>query len=569
MEAKMVSDKAPMSQSIYEAKVEKDIYVKMRDGTQLCVDIYRPNVEGKFPALFAMSPYGKNTQRQLLPQPLPLSPMGDACCEAGDTNYLVSRGYVHVIADSRGTGQSQGEYYSMYSKQEAEDGYELVEWIAEQPWCDGNIGMIGISYYGTIQLVVASEQPPHLKAICPFEATTDQYLACYHGGALDGFYTELATGRHSTLSWHGYTRAKLKSWTQKMLPREEFERRLREAINDPDIIQYNLMYSILDAPEKNPVFFDILLNPFADSEYWWNPKLENIKIPVFCGVGWFPNCGPKFVRGPFMVYQRVQGPKKLIMFPPGWLDRPFSQYHALIVRWYDYWLKGIDTGIMDEPPVKLFITGDNRYRYESEWPLKRTKWTNFYLGTHGRLSTEPEPYYNELPPDGFVQEPLTVTTTVKTVKYATPPLSEDVEVTGPISLYLYASIDAEDSILKATVYDVDSFGRASVLTHGHLKLSHRALDKKRAKPWQPFHLHTREAVKPVPPGAIQEYAIELYPFSNVFSKGHQIQLEISSLDVPGAAFSYHVCSSRTVSHKVYRDGKHQSRLYLPVIPRKE
>lgn len=546
---------------------EKDVYVPMRDGVRLCVDIFRPDKEGKFPVLLAYSAYGKNTQRQLLPQPVP-SPLGDACIEAGMTDYIVSRGYVHVIADSRGTGQSEGEYLSMYSKQEAEDGYDLVEWIAKQPWCDGNVGMIGISYFGTIQLVIASERPPHLKAIAPIEATQDQYLACYHGGVLDGFYSELFTGRHSFLSWSGFASTNVKSMMKKVLPIEELARRLEQAMNDPDINQYNLFYSILNYPEKNPIFFDIMLNPFDDKGelYWWNPKLENIEIPVLCGCAWFPDCGPKFVREPFMIYERVKGPKKMVMFPAGWLDRPFSQYHDLILRWYDYWFKGINNGIMDEAPIKIFVMGENQYRNEYEWPLKRTKWTNFYLRTHGRLLTEPETFGN-IPPDGYVQEPLSVTKIVKSLKYSTPPLNEDVEVTGPITLYLFASIDADDSIFKVKIFDVDHTGKARELTHGHLKLSHRTLDKERSKPWQPFHLHTKEAVEKVVPGEIYEYAIELYPFSNVFKKGHQIQLEVCSADIPGEAFSYHVCSSKTVCHKIYRDCEHQSRLYLPVIPK--
>ena len=561
-----MNQKGTISEPIYGIKAEKDVYAPTRDGTKLCMDIYRPDAPGKFPALLALSPYGKNTQRLMLPQPVPVSPMGDACIEAGDTNYIVPRGYVHIIADTRGTGKSEGEYLSMYSKQESEDGYDLVEWIAKQPWCDENIGMIGISYYGTIQLVVASSQPPHLKAICPFEATTNQYLACYHGGVLDGFYTELVSGRHSTLSWHGYTKANLKSWCQNNLPKEEYEKRLQEAMNNPDILQYNLMYSILEAPEKSSIFFDIMLNPYADSEYWWDPMLENIKIPVFCGVGWFPNCGPKFVRGPFMIWQAIKGPKKMVMFPPGWLDRPFVQYHDLIVRWYDYWFKGIDNGIMHEPPIRLFVMGDDEYRDEYEWPLPRIKWTNLYLRTYGRLSTEPD-RFNNIPPDGYVQEPLLVTNNIKAVNYRTSPFSKDFEVTGPITLYLFASIDSEDSIFKATIYDVDPYGRERAITHGHLKLSHRALDEKRTKPWQPFHLHTEKSVEAVTPGEINEYAIELYPFSNVFKKGHHLKLEICSMDLPGAAFSYHICSSKTVSHKIYRDAKYQSRLYLPVIPR--
>jgi predicted acyl esterase len=552
----------------FKIKVEKDIYVPMRDGVKLCVDIIRPDTEDKYPALLAISAYGKNIQRQFLPQPVP-SPLGDACIEAGMSDWIVQRGYVHVIADSRGIGQSEGTYYSMYSEQESYDGYDLVEWIAQQPWCDGQVGMIGISYYGTIQLVVAASCPPHLKAIAPLEATQDQYLACYHGGVLDAFYSELYTGRHSFLSWSGFANKDCRSKSKKDLPKEEYERRLKIAMEDPDINQYNLLYSVLNYPDKNPIFHDILLNPYDDKGemYWWNPKLEDIKIPVLCGCNWYPDCGPKFVREPFFIYNRVQGPKKLIMFPPGWMDRPFSQHHGLILDWYDYWFKGIQNGIMDEDPIKLFIMGENKYRTEKEWPIGRTEWTSFYLRPHQGLSREPEQFY-ELEPDGYVQEPLLVTQKINSLFYSTPPLADDLEISGPISLYLYASIDQDDSVFKVKLFDVDcSTGKERELTHGHLKLSHSTLDTERSKPYQPIHNHTKEACKKVQPGEINEYHIEFYPFANVFKKGHKIKLEICSMDIPGVSFSYHLYSSKTVTHKIYRDGKRPSRLYLPVIPR--
>lgn len=554
------------SEPKYGIKTERDVSVPLRDGVKLSIDVYRPDAAGKFPVLLALSPYGKSTQRLMYPQPMPASTLGDACIEAGDTNYIVPRGYVHVIADTRGSGKSEGEYLSMYSEQESLDGYDLVEWLAQQPWCDGQVGMIGISYYGSIQLVVASSRPPHLKAIAPLEATTDQYLACYHGGVVDGFYTELLTGRHSTLSWHGYTKGNYRSWSQKHLSKEEYERRLDERMNDPGIQQYNLLYSILEAPEKNPIFFDILMNPNSDSPYWWSPDLSKIEIPVFCGVGQFPNCGPKFVRGPGMIWQGVKGPKKMLITPPGWLDRPFVQYHDEIIRWYDYWFKGVQNGVMEEKPIRWFVTGDDEYREEQEWPLARTQWTDFYLRSFGRLMKEPETW-GEIEPDGYTQEPLLVTNKIKAVSYATTPMSRDTEVSGPISLYLYASIDAEDSYLKATVYDTDPNGKERALTHGHLRMSHRKLDEAQCKPWQPFHDHGEGAVAPVVPGEVDEYAIELYPFMHVFRKGHQLRLEICSVDLPGAAFSYHVGSAKTISHKIYRDSKFQSRLHLPIIPR--
>lgn len=556
----------------FKARILKDVMVPMRDGVRLAVDIYLPEADGAetdraYPALLALSAYGKNTQRQQLPVPFP-SPIGDACIEAGWTNDIVARGYAHVIACTRGTGQSEGDYLSMYSQQESEDGYDLVEWIAAQDWCNGKVGMLGISYFGTIQLVVGSSAPPSLKAIAPLEATTDQYLACYHGGVMDGFYTELATGRHSTLSWAGFQAPRAQSKTRRDLAPEDFERRLAAARADPDITQYNLLYSILDCPEKNPVFFDIMLNPYDDDgEYWWNPDLSNIRIPVLCGCAWYPDCGPKFVRGPFQIWDGVVGPKKMVMFPGGWLDRPFSQYHDLLFRWFDHWLKDIDTGIMDEAPIQLYIQGDDEYRDEREWPLARTEWTNLYLRTQGRLSTTGERFV-DIPPDGYVQAPLMVTSTIQKLRYSTGPLPKRLEITGPITLYLYASADAADGIIKATLIDVSPTGRETEMTHGHLRMSHRALDPVRSKPWHPVHLHRKESVAPLEPGEVYEFAVELYPTSNALHKGHQLVLEICGGDVPGAAFSYHVMPSRTVSYKIYRDGQYPSRLYLPVIPEK-
>jgi putative CocE/NonD family hydrolase len=223
---------------------------------------------------------------------------------------------------------------------------------------------------------------------------------------------------------------------------------------------------------------------------------------------------------------------------------------------------------MDGDPINLFIMGDNKYRSEKEWPMKRTKWTDFYLRPHQKLSCEPE-MFGDLPPDGYVQEPLSVTQTINKLKYSTGPLPEDLEVSGPISLYLYASIDQDDSMFKVALFDVDSStGKERELTHGHLKLSHRALDKERSKPYQPIHDHREEACKKVTPGEITEYHIEFYPFANVFKRGHQIRLEISSADVPGVSFSYHILSHKTVAYKIYRDKQYQSRLYLPVIPPK-
>ena len=189
-----------ISQPKYGIKTEKEVDVPMRDGVRLSVNIYRPDAKGKFPALLAMGGYGKELQELLIPpQPLNKSPIWDGNIEAGDTPDIVPRGYAHVIADVRGIGKSGGEYPGMWSQQEGMDGHDIVEWIAKQPWCDGNVGMIGYSYYGGIQLKVAIQQPPHLKSIFVSHVGADFYRDfSYVGGVLTLFWYGLWDGRHGT-----------------------------------------------------------------------------------------------------------------------------------------------------------------------------------------------------------------------------------------------------------------------------------------------------------------------------------------------------------------------------------
>ena len=179
-----------VSQPQYSMVEEKDRFVAMRDGVRLACDIYRPDAPGqKFPALLSTSLYGKNIQK-VTDERRPLSPRhGNGGQEAGDTRFFVSRGYVHVIADSRGAGDSEGEY-NFQGQIEQQDGYDLIEWIASQPWCDGNVGMLGMSYFAVVQNLIATTQPPHLKAIAPYEAYTDRYRhSVYQGGLFnEGFF---------------------------------------------------------------------------------------------------------------------------------------------------------------------------------------------------------------------------------------------------------------------------------------------------------------------------------------------------------------------------------------------
>lgn len=556
-----------ISQPKHAIHVSKDVFVPMRDGVRLAVDIYAPDSEGRFPALLAQSPYGKEIQNLPIPPQLQGGPLWEGGSEAGDTNYIVPRGYVHVIADMRGTGFSEGESVGFFSKQEAMDGYDLVEWIAEQPWCDGNVGLMGMSYFGGIQPWVAIEQPPHLRAIFPVAAWTDTYRHfMYHGGILCSFLYGLWDGRGGD---SGYAMKNVVSAMKKKLPPEEFERRRKKALSNSDIQKFSNFFHLLNYPQKNPLFLDVLLNPHDGGFYWERSsfyELEKISIPVYAVGAWLRSW---WANGAFDIYNRTSSAnKKLTIDPSGTFSRPWVSYHDEAIRWFDHWLKGIDTGFMNEPPIRLFVKGINQWRYENEWPLARIRQTKFYLRCFGSIAREPETHTKE--PDSFVQPPLYVSYDVHSLKYETAPLSQDMEITGPAVLYLYASIDQDDTNWIVHLSDVDAFGKAELLSLGYLKASHRAVDERKSTPLQPYHAHTES--EPVVPGQIYEYAIALNPISNVFKAGHCIRLEIRTLEhakEPEGAqppFAIHICSSKITLHKIYRDKEHQSHLLLPIIP---
>ncbi|HLA81085.1 MAG TPA: CocE/NonD family hydrolase, partial [Thermoleophilia bacterium] len=265
----------------YGVIVEENAYVPARDGVGLAIDIYRPDGPGKFPALLAMSPYGKTLQTFETPP----QPFGKSCFEAsvesGDPYFYAPRGYVYVIADLRGTGDSEGEYEGLFSRHEGQDGADIVEWLAEQPWCDGNIGTAGICYFSSMQLHVAAEQPPHLKCIAPWEIFGDDLYnhGQYEGGVQNIFLYGLYTGTYPARC--GYAIKNIKSAMIKNTPKAELDKLVAEALANPDLKQYPYLAHLLRYPEKNPVLFDFMLNPL-DGPYYRersvSERLDQIKV---------------------------------------------------------------------------------------------------------------------------------------------------------------------------------------------------------------------------------------------------------------------------------------------------
>ena len=567
---------------------ELDVTVAMRDGVKLCVDVYRPATDEKLPSLLAFAIYNKDFQgpdmaEAMPPQPA-WTPLWTGPQEAGDTHFLTSRGYVHVIGSPRGVGKSEGGGSREW------DSYDLIEWIAAQPWCDGNVGMVGISGFGAEQFHVAKQQPPHLKAIFPFDprgayGVLGSFREEYPGGVLHLF--RYLVGHFSAIHQHKGPPGKLPE------PRETY---WREAMANPDYRMYPNVFNLLAQKGQHmPPYFDLLIDPYDKEEVVERSEADfaKIKVPVYTGSGWYGYTYKTHLNGAQSYFANIAAPKKLMFTGPAHLERPFHSFHHEILKWYDHWLKGIDTGVMREAPVKFWVMGENKWREAGDWPLPETEWTKLYLRNWERLT--PEPFTPAsvdqfTPPDAFVQMPPSQTTVIQKLRYLSEPLAQDTLIAGPAVLNLFAAIDQDDTnwivVIKDVGPDVSVMtvreGERELpknlpereVTRGWLKASHRALDAKRSKPWKPWHPLTRAARKPVVPGEITEYSIEIMATANLFRQGHRVCLEITSLDLPtgvaGATNAeyvpYHICSSKTVLHKVYHDANRPSHLLLPVIP---
>jgi len=250
-------------------------------------------------------------------------------------------------------------------------------------------------------------------------------------------------------------------------------------------------------------------------------------------------------------------------------SRPWIEEHDKMFRWYDKWLKGIDNGVDAEPAVSVFVEGTRRYLEADSWPPKPIDHRPLYLRPRGKLAPDPEPMGPEwAAPDGFFQAPLTVTDKVEILTWSTEAFEEPVELIGQGALHLFAAIDQDDTNFIARIWDVAPGGRRQLLTTAYLKASHRELDLERTSEGDPWHPHTRKV--PVTPGAVEEYVLRVYPFAATILPGHRIVLELSCdepmVDDHNALLppdAFHLPVGRPVTHTIYRDATHPSRLVLP------
>ncbi len=519
-------------------KLEPNVYLQMRDGIQLAVDIYRPEKEGRYPVLFSMCPYMKEIQQMF--------PGLSHSIEAGATAFYVRRGYIHVICQARGSGMSQGKW-EFLGRQEQEDGYDAIEWIANQPWCDGNVGMIGDSYWAWIQYLVAAQQPPHLKCIVPHDGGTDMYRGSFYKGGIfnQGEFANLwINSSTEQCIWPGQVQGKLPPT--------------------------NLSADLFAHPEDGPYYWERGAWTMADK----------IKVPVYFMV---PRT-PLHSQSQLAFYGEIKAPKRLIVEPEGSF---FAHLHFItnravneqVLKWLDYWLKGKDTGIMDEPEVAIFDPVAKEWRYENEYPLKRTQWKKFYFRSDaptpdiriiqtqfGMLSQAPPqketphkytyPQHSELLKNG---KPVLV--------YATGPLEKNLRVWGPLSVTLYGSSSAAGTAWFARIFDVGPDNQKRMLTRGILRATFWEVDESRSKPGRPFH--TFQNPRPLEPDKIYEFQIEMVPIFHTFKSGHRLWLELASDDMTYFSTLHDIDFQMLpvpCENTIYHDAEHPSHVLLPIVP---
>lgn len=537
--------------------------VPMRDGVELMADVHRPDAAERFPALIAASPYPRQMQDLGAPA---------GFIEAGATDFWVPRGYAHVIANLRGTGGSGGVFGFM-DAQERRDMHDLVEWAAEQPWCDGNVGMIGISYFAMTQLEAAVERPPHLTAIFPVAATADLYdAASHHGLTSASFITPF-------LSMMGLTSDRSDAFWR----RNPVIALARRVLNTPALHQkfatmngeaaVTLMRQLLKLPHHPHPWDDLWLDtmvkhPLRDA--WWEernllPLLGNVDIPVYLGCDW--ENVPLHLPSTFTAWKALAHNRNVRMALLGkfGLTWPWESLHREALAWYDHWLKGVDTGIMDGPPVRYVLPGTDGWHTSRTWPPQAAhlRWA---LRADGQLSDDEG--------DPGAREYLTLGAGLNRAKaspvdpptmltWTSAPLDRSLDVVGDIELRLEASATAIDTAWIVMLRDVAPDGEVTDVTAGWLRASMRAVDGAASRDGAPA-LRCEVAVA-VPVGELVTYRIPLVPNARCFASGHRVQLVLTSDDQDPASPQIMNFRHASVGTSSLNTVSSRSRLLLPVL----
>jgi putative CocE/NonD family hydrolase len=583
---------------ITSVKFESSVPVKMRDGTTLMCDVFRPDAPGKYPTLLERTPYDRT------------SPFARSL--SVDSVRAALAGYAVVVQDCRGRFGSEGEFHPFVN--EIDDGYDTIAWTAEQDWCDGNIGMFGGSYVGATQWLAAIARPPNLKAITPGITASNYHDGwTYQGGAFELDFNL--------------------SWSLIHLTGANYEH-LEKHYDAPvgggaDLIARadDLMKEYVHLPMKDwPVlkgtgdfYYRWLDHPEYD-DYWKAISIEEfhdkIDVPALSFGGWFDI----FMGGTLRNYTRMREMgdgnraregQRLMIGPwvhPGALpgfpgitvgEEYFGigsysgsiDIHGILLRYFDHYLKGLDNGVAEDKPVKIFVMGENSWRDEAEWPLARAVNTRYYLSSGGSAnSLNGDGVLSPAEPTGAASDTYTydpmfpvptkggglccydalggagafdqteVERREDVLVYTTPVLTEDTEVTGPITVTLFASSSAKDTDFTGKLVDVYPDGEKAInLTDGIIRARYR---------------NGMEHGELITPGETLEYTIDLWATANVFKKGHRIRLDIASSNFPRFDRNPNTGdpigeggSTMKATQTIVHDADHPSHVMLPIVPR--
>jgi len=548
-----------VSEATFTVKEELDVKVVMRDGVRLSTNIYRPDAEGRFPVLLMRSPYGNGG--------------------AGNhsAHFYAQRGYVVLAQDTRGRYESEGVFDAFQS--EGNDGFDTQQWAGTQAWSNGKIGTYGGSYVGFTQWIPAPLQSPYLVTLFPTVTFSDFHDVTYQNGA---FRLELFT-----------------PWSIEMTKPFIVSNESVSGKMDSVLMTLPLLEQDRAMGWKIPFLRDWLSHPESDA-YWDRTSVgdySKIQASSYNIGGWYDI----LLEGTINNYLKMTAPEinpeirkrqKLMIGPwvhsmgrrkVGELDfgeeAVFRDKRTqVMLRWFDSELKGMDNGVWEEAPVKIFVMGINQWRFEDDWPLPGTDYQDFYFHSKGNANTlNGDGLMNSKPPrkessDHFVYNPEDPVPTVGTMGpydmrqveeradvlvYTTPPLKKDLEVTGPVKAVVFASSSALNTDFTAKLVDVYPDGRAMRICEGIIRADHRDAD---------------QAPSLIVPGEIYEYTIDLWATSNVFMEGHQMRVEISSSNFPrfdrnlntGNFFATDTTIIKA-AQTIYHGPEYPSRIILPVI----
>jgi len=507
-------------------RIDWDVPITMDDGLVLRADIFRPMKDGKYPVILSYGPYAKSlafqdgypSAWQRMADKHPDVTAGSSnlyqSWEVVDPEKWVPHDYVCVRVDSRGAGCSPG-FIDHFSPRETKDFYDCIEWAGVQPWSNGKVGLNGISYYGINQWHVASLQPPHLAAMCVWEGAADWYRdMTHHGGMLSTF-------------WENWYDMQVKTVQYGAGERGRRSRVHSELVCGPETL------SDAELARKRADFGTEIASHPMDDDYHRarSAKWDRIVTPLFSAANW----GGQGLhpRGNFEGFVRAASKQK-------WLEAHGIEHWTHFytdygreqqLRFFDYFLHGKKEGWAKQPKVLLQVRHIDKFapRAESEWPLKRTRWTKFYLDPSAMTLTTKKPSGTAQLKFAAMNDGLT---------FLTPPLVKETEITGPSALKLFASSSTSDAdffiVLRVFTGDLKEIVfQGAIDPHtpvgqGWLRASHRKLDKKLSKPYRPYHAHDEK--QPLKKNQVVELDVEIWPTSIVIPAGYRVGLSIRGKD---------------------------------------